>query len=196
MKENSLFYRTLLIIIAFFAVALLPHSAFGAETYEVDPVHSSISFRIKHLGIAYITGRFNSPTGIINIDESQVSNSSVEISVKVDNIDTNNTKRDTHLKSVDFFDEKKFPVISFKSKTVKEKSKDIYEITGDMSFHGVTRTMTISVDYIGAVKDPWGGYRRGFDATFNINRLDFGMKPMAGVGNDVKLTLGIEAIRK
>jgi polyisoprenoid-binding protein YceI len=171
--------------------------AAAADTYEVDAHHSSAVFRIKHLGIAYLYGRFNDLSGTLKIDEKKPANSLVEISVKTKNVDTFNSERDNHLRSPDFFDAKKFPVISFKSKSFTEVSKDMYQVTGDLSLHGVTRPLTIKVERTGAGNDPWGGYRIGFETTFTIKRSHFGMEfMMGGVGDEVRLMVSIEGVRK
>ncbi len=177
-------------------VALTTTTA-AAETYKVDPVHSAISFRIKHLGVAYVRGRFNNASGTITFDDKMPGKSSVKISVKVDDIDTFNAKRDKDLKSNNFFDAKQYPLISFYSETFKKTGEGTYDVTGPLSFHGVTRPLTVKVEYIGSAKDPWGGYRAGFETSFKVKRSDFGMTHMlGGVGDEVRLTVNIEGIRK
>ena len=177
-------------------VALTTTTA-AAETYKVDPVHSAISFKIKHLGIAYVRGRFNNASGTIIFDDKMPGKSSVEISVKVDDIDTVNAKRDKDLKSYNFFDAEKYPLISFQSETFKKTGEGTYEVSGRLSFHGVTRPFTVKVEHIGSGKDPWGGYRAGFETSFKVKRSDFGMTHMlGGVGDEVRLTVNIEGIRQ
>lgn len=177
-------------------VALTTTTA-AADVFKVDPVHSAITFRIKHLGISYVRGRFNNAFGTITLNDKMPGNSSVEISVKVDDIDTFNAKRDKHLKSHEFFDAQKYPLISFQSDTFKKTGEGTYEVGGRLSFHGVTRPLTVRVEYIGSGKDPWGGYRAGFETSFKVKRSDFGMKNMLGsVGDEVQLTVNIEGIRQ
>ena len=133
----------------------------------------------------------------MKIDDKTPANSVVEIYAKTKNIDTFNSERDNHLRSPDFFDAKKFDIISFKSKSFTKVSKDMYEVTGDLALHGVTRPLTVKVQRIGSGKDPWGGFRIGFETTFTIRRSDFGMNfMMEGVGDEVRIILSIEGIRQ
>jgi polyisoprenoid-binding protein YceI len=169
----------------------------ASEVFKVDPVHSTITFRVKHLGISFVHGRFNNPTGTITFDEKMPGSSSIKISVKVSDIDTSNAERDEDLKRKDFFDAEKYPVISIYSETFRKVSKDIYEVSCRLTLHGITRPLTVKVRHIGSGSDPWGGYRAGFETTFLIKRSDFGMTHMlGGVGDNVELTVNIEGIRK
>jgi polyisoprenoid-binding protein YceI len=171
--------------------------AYSAETYKLDPAHTSIVFRVKHLGIAYVFGRFNGPTGAFVLDESAPSKSAVEIQAETKNIDTAVEKRDTHLKSPDFFNAGEYPLVSFKSKSVKKLSETTYEVSGDLTLLGKTRPMTVEVNATGAGKDPWGNFRRGFETSFSIKRSDFGMGfMMGGVSDEVNLTVSVEGIRQ
>jgi polyisoprenoid-binding protein YceI len=195
MKAKGIFYISTFIM--FGLLVLFSSPATAAEIYKVDPVHSAITFRIKHLGVSYVRGRFNNAFGTITFDDKMPGKSSVKISVKVDDIDTFNAKRDKHLKSHEFFDAKKYPLISFHSETFQKIGEDTYEVGGQLSFHGVTRPLTVQVEHIGSAKDPWGGYRAGFETSFKVKRSDFGMTHMqGGVGDEVRLTVNIEGIRK
>jgi len=196
MKRDSVLVSvTTLMIIGLLLGFSFPAAA--TPTYEVDPVHSAAIFRIKHLGIAYVYGRFNDLSGTLKIDDEAPANSAVEIYAKTKSVDTFNSQRDDHLRSSDFFDAKKFPIISFKSKSFTKTDKDMYEVTGDLTIHGVTRTLTVEVQRTGSGKDPWGGYRTGFETIFTIKRSDFGMNfMMGGVGDEVRIILSIEGIRK
>jgi polyisoprenoid-binding protein YceI len=196
MKRQSFFVAiTIFMVLGLLAVFSRPAAA--TETYQVDPVHSAAVFRIKHLGIAYLYGRFNDLAGTLKIDDKTPANSVVEIYAKTKNIDTFNSERDNHLRSPDFFDAKKFDIISFKSKSFTKVSKDMYEVTGDLALHGVTRPLTVKVQRTGSGKDPWGGFRIGFETTFTIRRSDFGMNfMMEGVGDEVRIILSIEGIRQ
>jgi polyisoprenoid-binding protein YceI len=196
MKRRRAFV-TVAILTALGLMGVLPFPALATETYEVDPVHSAVVFRIKHLGIAYVYGRFNDLSGTLKIDSETSGSSVVEIYAKTKNVDTFHSERDNHLRSSDFFNAKKFPVISFKSKSFTKVSRDMYELTGDLSLHGVTRPLTVKVQRTGSGKDPWGGFRIGFETTFTIRRSDFGMQyMMEGVGDEVRIILSIEGIRK
>jgi polyisoprenoid-binding protein YceI len=171
--------------------------AYAAETYKLDPGHSSIVFRVKHLGIAYVYGRFNGPTGSIVFDESAPSKSAIEMQAETKNVDTALEKRDTHLKSPDFFNAGEYPLVSFKSKSVKKLNENTYEVSGDLTLLGKTRPITVKVNGTGAGKDPWGNFRRGFETSFSIKRSNFGMNfMMGGVSDEVNLTVSVEGIRQ
>ncbi len=186
---------TLFVVLGLLAASSRP--ARSMEIYHIDPEHSTVLFRIKHLGITYVYGRFNDLSGLLKIDDKTPASSSVDVFVKAKNIDTFNSERDNHLRSLDFFNAKKFPVISFHSKSFKKVDHDMYKVTGDLDFHGVTRPLTVNVERTGAGKDPWGGYRIGYEMTFTIKRSDFGMTTMLnGVGDEVQITVSIEGIRK
>ena len=170
---------------------------YAAETYKLDPAHTSIVFRVKHLGVAYVFGRFNGPTGSIVFDESSPSKCAVEMQAETKNVDTAVEKRDTHLKSPDFFNAGEYPLVSFKSKSVKKLSENTYEVSGDLALLGKTRPITVKVNATGAGKDPWGNFRRGFETSFSIKRSDFGMDfMMGGVSDEVNLTVSAEGIRQ
>ena len=167
------------------------------ETYKVDPVHSTVVFRIKHLGVSYFYGRFNGPFGEFSFNPQNPDECSFEITIRTQNVDTNNPNRDGHLKSADFFNAKQFPKITFKSKEVKKVSDDTFRVTGDLALHGVTRPVTIDLKHVGSGKGMRSEYRRGFEATFTIKRSDYGMKFMlGGLGDEVTLMVGIEGIRQ
>ena len=184
-------------IVIFGVVVIFSSLAFAAETYKLDPGHTSIVFRVKHLGIAYVYGRFNGPTGTFVFDESSPSKSAIEVQAEAKNVDTALAKRDTDLKSPDFFNVGEHPLISFKSKSVKKISENTYEVSGDLTLLGKTRPITVEANATGAGKDPWGGFRRGFETSFSIKRSDFGMDfMMGGVSDEVNLTVSVEGIRQ
>ena len=195
MKQNLV--RISAILMALGSFVSIPSVATAADTYKVDPVHSAVVFRIQHLGISYVQGRFNNVAGTVVFDTKVPENSSTNISVKVRDIDTFNSERDNHLRSSDFFDAEKYPLILFQSDTFKKMSDNIYSVTGRLTCHGVTRPLTVKVRHIGSGYDPWGGFRAGFETSFVIKRSDFGMTHMlGGVGDDVELTITIEGIRQ
>lgn len=171
--------------------------AYSAETYKLDPVHTSIIFRVKHLGTAFAYGRINVPSGSFVFDESAPSKSAIEIQAEAKNVDTAVEKRDNHLRSPDFFNAGEHPLVSFKSKSVKKLSENTYEVSGDFTLLGKTRPITVEVHGTGAGKDPWGNFRRGFETSFSIKRSDFGMNfMMGGVSDEVNLTVSVEGIRQ
>ena len=165
-------------------------------TYNVDPVHSTVIFRIKHFGVSYFYGRFNSPAGTFAFDPENPAESSFEITVKTANVDTHSSKRDGHLKSADFFNAKQFPEITFKSTSVKKGRGDTLKVTGDLGLHGQTREITIDLHHVGS-RDTRRGQLCGFETTFTIKRSDFGMKFMlGGVGDEVTLMVSLEGGKK
>jgi len=168
----------------------------AAETYMVDPVHSSISFMIGHQGISKIHGRFNDFSGKFTIDREDPSKSSFALSVKVESVDTNNQKRDEHLRAPDYFNVKQFPEMTFQSTKVRPIDGG-YEVTGDLSLHGVTKSMTLVLkggDKV--VEFPKGMHRIGVETSPTINRVDFGMRSeKPGLGDEVYITMGIEAAK-
>ena len=188
-----------IILFALIAIlsATLSTPANAAETYKVDSDHTYILFRVKHLGIGYSFGRIITPTGTFTVDDSSGGNGTIDVQVLAKNIFTGVDKRDNHLKSPDFFNAKKFPVISFKSTSFKQVSKNTYEITADITLLGKTRPVTITALQTGIGKDPYGKFRRGFESTFTLKRSDFGMDFMlGGVSDEVKLTISVEGIRQ
>ncbi len=178
-----------------FASAALPAAA--AETYQVDPVHTYVLFRIKHLDVGYSYGRFVEPRGGFAYDTEGQGLSAIEMQVAAANVDTDVEKRDNHLRSPDFFDAEKHPDITFKSTGVQKTGEGRYEVTGDLTLLGVTRSVTVPAEATGAGDDPWGNYRMGFEAVFTVKRSDFGMDfMMNGLGDEVELTVSVEGIRQ
>lgn len=180
------------------SASLLGDSAvFAAETYKVDPVHSSVVFRVKHLNIGFIYGRFNDFQGTIVVDEKNPERSSVELTIRTESIDTGNADRDNHLRSPDFFNSKQFPVITFKSTQVRRIKPNLYEVKGNLSLRGITRQITLRVEQTGKGKGLKGEFRIGFHTTFRIKRSDFKMTYMLnGISDEVVLMIGIEAVRQ
>jgi polyisoprenoid-binding protein YceI len=169
----------------------------GADLYKVDPVHSSVVFRVKHFGVVNVYGRFNEISGTISFDKENPSKSAVDFSVPVESVDTHVQKRDQHLKSPDFFNAKQFPVITFKSKEVKKTDEDTYEMTGDFTLHGVTKSLTIEFKKGGEAKGMQNEYRSGGETQFTIKRSEYGMNFMLnGVGDEVNVMVAIEGVRQ
>jgi polyisoprenoid-binding protein YceI len=170
--------------------------AAAAETYTVDPTHSAALFQVKHFGISFVSGRFTDIAGTIEVDRENLQNSSVEIVIGTASVNTDVEKRDEHLRDPDFFDVPKYPTMSFKSESVKKISDNVGEVTGSFTLHGVTKTITTKVTFLGEVDVPWGQHRAGFETTFTIKRGDYGMDKLLGpAGNTVQVTLFIEAMR-
>ena len=184
----------------FIAVALLA-SVFGpafAETtnYKIDPVHSTVLFKIQHFGAGNFYGRFNSFDGTVAFDDADPSKSSVNLNIKADSIDTANQKRDEHVKGPDFLNVAQFPAITFKSTAVKKVDDKNFDLTGDVTLHGVTKPVTAKVEMIGKGKDPRGGERAGAEAKFTIKRSDFGISFMpGGLGEEISVIAALEATK-
>jgi polyisoprenoid-binding protein YceI len=172
-------------------------------TWNIDTSHSSAHFSIRHLMITNVRGEFSVVTGTLEYDAAAPEKSSVIASIDVASINTREEKRDTHLKSADFFDAEKFPKIEFKSTSVSKKG-DGLEVKGDLTMHGVTKSVTLTVEGpSNEEKDPWGNTRVGASASGTIDRRDFGLTwngtlESGGllVGHDVKLTLDVSLVKK
>ena len=191
--------KTHLISAAICAIALSTCPVFASpEVYKIDPVHSTIGFKIRHLA-GNVIGRFGEVSGKINIDADHPETSSVQATIQVGSIDTANAKRDGHLKSADFFDATQFPAMTFKSKKVKVLDKETADVVGDLTMHGVTKEVTLHVQFLGKLKGPDGIPQTGWEATTKINRLDYGLKwnklveGVAMIGDDVAINLQIES---
>lgn len=180
---------TLIRTIATFAAALLAVSgARAADTYKLDPAHTSVGFTIAHLVISEVSGRFNDVAGEVTLDGDALAGAKATIQTK--SVDTGIVKRDDHLRTPDFFDAAQFPTITFESTKV-EKDK----ITGKFTMHGVTKEITFPYTLKGPIKDPWGNSRIALTAETTINRTEWGMKPMMGVGDEVKIKILAEATK-
>ncbi len=173
-----------------------------ADTWNIDKAHSEANFRVRHM-VSKVSGRFNDFAGVINADPKNASASTVQFTIKAASIDTGNADRDTDLRSANFFDVEKYPEITFKSAFVKASGKkDIYDVTGDLTMHGVTKRITIPVEFLGSAKDPWGNERAGFTLNTKLNRKDYGISwnktlDNGGVllGEDVDININIESVK-
>lgn len=165
--------------------------------FTVDPVHSTLIFKIMHMGVANFYGRFNGVEGTYTLDEADPSKSQFAFQVKTANVDTGNEKRDGHLKSADFFNAEEYPVISFKSTKVERTGEKTAKVTGDLSMHGVTKPVTIDIN-ITTAKQTRQGFKGGLETTFTIKRTDFEMDTYVaegGLGDEVTLMVAIEGAR-
>jgi len=177
--------------------------AVAVTTWNIDSVHSSAQFKVKHMMISNVKGEFTTITGILKYDTENVANSYVEASIDATTISTRDAQRDAHLKGADFFDVEKYPALTFKSTRVSRKSDEELTVAGDLTIHGVTRSVVFEVEGPSApTKDPWGNTRVGLSATTRINRKDFGLTWNAAletggilVGEDVSITLDVQFIR-
>lgn len=174
-----------------------------ATTWNIDPEHSNVGFKVKHLMVSNVKGSFDKYTGVVEINDKDITKSKVDVSIDTNSINTNVQKRDEHLRSADFFDVAKFPAMTFTSKKVAKAGKDRLKVTGDLTLHGITRTVVLDVEGPSKeIKDPWGNIRKGATATTKINRKDFGLTwnkalETGGVvvGDEVTITLEIEMIK-
>jgi polyisoprenoid-binding protein YceI len=169
--------------------------------WTIDKAHSLAEFSVKHMMVTTVKGRFANITGNIIWDEKNPANSSVEATIDATSVTTHDEKRDAHLASADFFEHGKYPTITFKSTKVEAKKADEFKVTGDLTIRGITREVTLDVEYNGTGKNPWGMQVAGFSASTSINRKDFGLNWNAAletggvlVSDKVKITLEVEAV--
>ena len=171
-------------------------------TWAIDTMHSEISFKVKHLLITTVTGKFKNFSGKMVAEDEGFDNAQIEFSADVNSIDTGVDGRDEHLKSPEFFDATAFPEISFKSTSFTKKGSD-YKLVGDLTLHGVTKSITLDAEYLGTTKDPFYGITKaGFEVNGKILRKDFGLQwdvltetGGAVVSNDIKLHINIQVNR-
>jgi polyisoprenoid-binding protein YceI len=181
------------------AVAVLPTTSLPTGTWKIDPVHSSVEFQVKHLGIATVKGQFTKFEGTLEIGPEDAR---AYGTVEVASVDTREPQRDEHLRSADFFEVAAYPEISFRSTAIRPAGEDEFEIDGDIEIHGVSRDITLRAALEGTETDPQGNDRVGLSATAQINRSDFEMKFNAALGSGnmlvsdrVKILLDISAVK-
>jgi polyisoprenoid-binding protein YceI len=184
------------------AAGLWAGSAFATDTYVFDKNHTEASFQVRHI-LTKVRGKFDDFAGTIQADPAKPEASSVEFTIKAASIDTGVERRDTHLRSADFFDVEKFPEITFKSSSMKETSKDHFEVTGTLTMHGVSKEIKLPVTFLGTMKSPMGDERAGFEAGITLSRKDYGLlwnrTLEAGnlmLGDDVEIAINIEAVKQ
>jgi len=171
-------------------------TARAGDEYAYDGVHSSVSFKARHLDISWIHGRFNEASGKFVIDRADPSKSTFELSVKADSVDTGNVKRDEHLRQPDYFDTKQFPTIDFKSTSVKAIEGG-YEVTGDFTLHGTTKSIVLVLK--GGKEIEWKGVKRvGFATEIAVKRSDYGFDPAAigPIGDEALILIDCEGMRE
>jgi polyisoprenoid-binding protein YceI len=172
-------------------------------TWNIDPAHSVAEFKVKHMMISNVKGRFGGVKGSLRLDDENITQSYVEASVDAASVDTHEPQRDAHLKSPDFFHVEKFPSLSFTSNRIARKGDGELEVTGDLTIRGITRIVIFTVDGPSApAKDPWGNVRLGLAASTKISRKDFGLTWNAAletggvlVGDDVTINLELEFVK-
>ncbi len=163
----------------------------NAAQYTLDPAHTFITFRVKHLGLSWLHGRFNDVNGSFDYDANNEASSNIIINVNTASVDSNHAERDKHLRSDDFLDVSKYPTASFKSSSFDGKN-----LNGELTLHGVTKPISIEISKLGEGKDPWGGYRAGFVGTYNLKRSDFGISYDLGPAAEVvEMQFNLEGVR-
>lgn len=171
--------------------------------WAIDPTHSEVSFKIKHLVISTVTGFFREFEGSITTDGDDWADAEAEFKAKIDSVDTNQAQRDAHLKSDDFFNAEKYPYLSFKSTKVEKIDNEHYKMTGDLTIRDVTKSVPLDVQFLGEADDAYGNHKAGFEITGIINRQEFGLRwnavTEAGsvvASNDVRLVLNVQVARQ
>lgn len=177
----------------------LPSQATENYVFDIKGQHAFIQFKVKHLGYSWLIGNFNTFNGSFTFDKSKPENNTVNVEIDVASLDSNHAERDKHLRSADFFDVAKFPKATFASTSYEDKGFGKAIVKGNLTLRGITKEITINLKQIGTGKDPWGGYRRGFEGLTTLHLSDYKMKKalMLGPSADaVELFLSIEGVRK
>ncbi len=175
----------------------------AVSTWNIDPVHSGVEFAVKHMMVATVKGRFRSFQGAIQLSEADPAASSVAASIETASIDTAEPQRDAHLRSDDFFNAERYPLMTFRSTKVEQVDGSHWKITGDLTIRDVTKEVVLDTEYEGQIKDTWGKQRAAFTAETVLSRKDFGLNwnllieaGGVAVGDKVRVTLNIAAVRE
>jgi polyisoprenoid-binding protein YceI len=173
------------------------------STWSVDPTHSEIGFKVKHMMFTNVSGKFNAFVATIENEDDNFETSKINFSAETASVDTNNTDRDGHLRSAEFFEADVYPKLSFVSTSIKKKSNNDYEIHGDLTIKNVTKNIVLETEYSGLMTDPWGNTKAGLSLTGKINRKDFGLTWNAAletggvlVGEEIKLASEVQFIKQ
>jgi len=194
--------RKLVSIIALLCAGLVASSAMAAEEhYKIDikGQHAFIQFKVKHLGFSWMYGEFRTFKGNFTFDEENSKNNSAQVTIDSNSIDTNHAERNKHLRSADFFAVEEYPSITFQSTSYEDQGNGHGIIHGTLTVRGVSKPVDLAVHQIGTGKDPWGGYRRGFEAHTTLHLSDYGMPfaPKLGpVSENVELNISVEGIKE
>lgn len=200
MRQRSI---ALLALAALLVLVLVPAApAAAAVTYTVDKSHSEVSFRIRHF-VSKLRGQFRDFSATIVKDDENPAASSVEFTIQATSIDTDHERRDADLRSSNFFDVEKFPTLTFKSTAIAKTGDDRYDVTGELTMHGVTKVMTLPVSFGGEMADGRGGFRSAFETSTTLDRKEFGLTwnralDQGGVmlGDEVEVVVNLAAIRE
>ena len=185
-----------------FAIILsLSGVAAATEKYQIDTrgMHAFVTFKVKHLGFSWLQGNFRKFSGTFVYDKNNPANNKVRVEIDTTSLDTNHAERNKHIKSDGFLDVSKYPKATFVSKSWQDLGDGKAKLTGTLTFRGISKDVTLDVTHIGAGKDPWGGYRRGFEAVGQIRMSDFNMKDakmLGPVSDNVELWISVEGIRQ
>lgn len=194
-----MFAKKQLAILALSSVSLLGLPAL-ADDYTIDTkgAHASINFAIKHLGYSVLTGRFDTFSGDFSYDPAKPEASKINVTIDTNSVNSNHAERDKHLRSKDFLNVEKFPKASFVSKkVVVGADKTSFDLVGDFTLNGVTKSITIATKKVGEGKDPWGGYRAGFEGSTELTLKDFNIVfPLGPASETVKISLNVEGVKK
>ena len=180
-----------------------PTGTAALSTWKIDPSHSAAEFKVRHMMISFVKGKFSGRSGVLKLEENDYTHSVVEVSIPAASVSTVDEKLDAHLKEADFFDVQNFPTLTFKSTSIRSLGDRDYEVTGDLTIRGVTKSVILSVrDLSQPSKDPWGNQRIGLSASAKINRKEFGLVWNAPlefggvlVGDEVAITLDVQFIK-
>ena len=184
------------------AILALPSLA-TATQWNIDADHSNVGFSVSHLMVSHVKGNFNKYSGIVDLNDKDITKSTVNVTIDAASVNTNVQKRDEHLKSPDFFGVAKYPTLTFVSKKWTRASKGALKVTGDLTIHGITKPVVLNVaPFSKESKDPWGNLRRGTSASTTINRKDYGLvwnqaleTGGVAVGEEVNISLDVEMIK-
>lgn len=175
----------------------------AATKWAIDPSHSEIGFKVKHMMFTNVSGKFENFEASAETENDDFTEAKFNFSADASSISTGNVERDNHLRSADFFDVEKFPKLEFKSTSMKKISGDKYELNGDLSLHGVSKPVTLDVEYGGTMQDPWGNIKAGFTLNGKINRKDWGLNWNAAleaggvlVSEDVRLNINVQLVKQ
>jgi polyisoprenoid-binding protein YceI len=173
------------------------------STWALDPTHSEVGFKVKHMMFTNVSGKFNNYDVTVSNEDDDFSTSSIEFSADINSIDTSNSDRDNHLKSADFFDGENFPKMTFKSTSIEKKSDNDFIVNGDLTIKDVTKPAALKAEYSGLMKDPWGNTKAGLSIETKINRKEFGLTWNAAletggvlVGEDVRIIAEVQIVRQ
>lgn len=190
----ALALTTGLVISSFNAQAAAEH-----YNFDIEGMHAFVTFKVKHLGYSWLEGHFNKFSGDFDYDEANPENNRVKMDLDVTSLDSNHAERDKHLRSERFFDTKKFPKATFVSTKWIDKGDGKAILKGKFTLRGVTKEVDIAVSQIGGGKDPWGGFRRGFEGTTTLHLSDYNMKEaniLGAAAENVEIWLSIEGVRQ